>query len=76
MITTWNPQAVVLVSITVQEGFGYYLVNLMHNAVRNCWINQKGEVNLAFPLICLFVQFFVESIKNLQFVILFKILIY
>ena len=75
MITAWNPQAVVLVSITVHEGFGYYLVNPMHSPVRKCWIHQKGEVNLAFPLIYLFVQFFVESIKNLQSVILFRILI-
>jgi len=57
------------------EGFGYYLVNLMHNPVRKRWIKQKGEVNLAFPLIHLFVQFLVESIKNLQSMILFKILI-
>lgn len=58
----------------MSKGFGYYLVNLVHNPLRKCLINQK-EVNLAFPLIYIFVQFFVESIKNLQSVILFKILI-
>lgn len=29
MKTAWNPQAVALVGITVQEEFGYYLVNLI-----------------------------------------------
>lgn len=29
MKMVWNPQAVALVSIAVQEEFGYYLVNLI-----------------------------------------------
>lgn len=49
MKTAWNPQAVALVNIAVQEGFGYYLVNLFTVLLEKAGSTRKEKLIWPFP---------------------------